>query len=399
MSNKSGSGTLEKVLMQASAAIRQIDNGSGTLDEALDRCDGECRRSIEHLLAQVYRFRKSIRASWSKFCRSLPSPEISALLDAALTQCRFQSSVMPQSVVNVAVTLARKKRADKFVNAVLRNALRENFTMPSSAAEILPDALLKRWKRNFPAEQVEKMASLFLKKPEFTFRLCGETPLPPGAVAIPAHEPFRFASGKAAEILHSTSFVHGGYYIQDPATSLSVSLAGEVLPQCHTLLDLCAAPGGKTLMAAELLPAGAQITAADISAYRQKFTAENFSRHMVAAKIITADPSQITGSYQLVIADVPCSNSGVFRRRPDALWRFSEKSLADVMMLQRQILRQAERLTAPGGWLLVSTCSIEPDENEALLQTGSGFELLDQQTLYPGDTHDGAFAALFKKLK
>ena len=395
--NKSTPGMLEKVLFSASEAIRLIDNGSGTLDEALDRADPGCRRTLEHLLSLVYRYRKSIRASWMKFCRRPPVAEITSLLDAALTQCRFQDSVMPHSVVNVAVTLARKLRADKFVNAVLRNALRENFAVPSAAEDILPESVLKRWCKEFTGQEVENFARLFLEKPEFTFRLCGEVPLPSECVDIPAGEPFRFACGKAAEILNSAEFAAGNYYIQDPATSHALSLAREVLPQCGSLLDLCAAPGGKTLMAAELLPAGAQIIAADVSAYRQKFTAENFARHHLSAGIITADPSEITGEFQMVIADVPCSNSGVFRRRPDALWRFSEKSLAEIMKLQRHILTHAARLTAPGGWLLISSCSIEKDENDALIRHARNFDLLKKQTLYPAAMNDGAFAALLQK--
>lgn len=390
---------LEKVLSHAAEAIRLIDNGSGTLDEALERTDRDCRRTLEHLLSLVYRYRKSIRRSWNKFCRKPPSPEIASLLDAALTQCRYQSAVAPQSVVNVAVSLARKSRADKFVNAVLRSALREEFILPEKAADILPDAVLKRWRREFSPEKSDEFARLFLQKPEFTFRLCRGAVLPPECTEVPAHGKFRFAVGRAAEILNSPGFARGDYYIQDPATSLALSLAEGVVDENSSLLDLCAAPGGKTLMAAELLSEKAAITAADISAYRQKMSAENFARHRVNAEIIVSEPAKLTGNYQWVIADVPCSNSGVFRRRPDALWRFSEKSLAAVMKLQREIVTQAVRLTAPGGWLLLSSCSIEKDENQALIKAAEGCRLLKEATVYPSENADGAFAALLKKQK
>ena len=189
-------GMLETVLQLASAAVEAIDGGKCTLDDALDHVPDECRRTLEHLLTLVYRYRKVIRRSWQKFCRKAPAPEVAALLDAALTQCRFQQAVAPQSVVNVAVTLARPFHADKFVNAVLRAALREEFVEPSSAQDILPEAVLKRWRRDFPADTVENFAGLFLTKPFFTFRLCRGVEVPAKCELIREYGTFRFATGK-----------------------------------------------------------------------------------------------------------------------------------------------------------------------------------------------------------
>ena len=391
------SGMQEKVLLYASGAVERIDTGVCTLDEVLDHAPEDCRRALEHLLTCIYRYRKAIRGAWRKFCRKEPSAGVAALLDTALTQCRFQDGVEVYSTVNVAVTLARHEHADKFVNAVLRAALREEFVVPQKAQEILPDGILERWQREFPEETVEEFAGLFAGHPEFTFRLCRDVKAPSGSRMIRAYEPFRFAAGNPAVILKSGEFARGEYYIQDPAASMAVSLAKDVLIHTRKLLDICCAPGGKTLMAAELLPPGAEITAADISRSRQKLTRENFEKRKVQAQIITAEPADLTGSFDFVIADMPCSNSGVFRRRPDALWRFSEKSLADVMKLQQEILRHAARLTAPGGYLLISTCSIEKDENNALTEL-PGFIRISGAESLPSAEKDGAFAALMQKL-
>ena len=390
-------GMLEKVLQLAAAAVEAIDGGKCTLDDARDHIPDDCRRTLEHLLTLVYRYRKSIRRSWSHYCRKAPSPEIASLLDAALTQCRFQQAVAPQSVVNVAVTLARPFHADKFVNAVLRAALKEEWKEPVSAQEILPDAVLKRWKKNFSAEEVENFAGLFLTKPDFTFRLCRGCAVPAKSAVIREYGSFRFATGVPQSVIDSKEFKRGAYYIQDPATGLSVSLAEEQLKKCRNLLDICAAPGGKTMMAAELLDENARITAADISRTRQKLTAENFALHRVDADIVTCDPADLTGSFDFVIADLPCSNSGVFRRRPDALWRFSPASLREVMKLQKHILSHAVRLTAPGGFVLISTCSIDREENQALLKN-DGLTSLTEKTVLPDAVQDGAFAALCQKL-
>ena len=199
-------------------------------------------------------------------------------------------------------------------------------------------------------------------------------------------------------MIGTPEFAMGSYYIQDPAASWAVSLAADVLKKCRTLLDICCAPGGKTLQAAELLSPQAKIVAADISRSRQRLTAENFARFGVNAQIITADPAELSGVFDLVIADLPCSNSGVFRRRPDALWRFDGKSLSEVMKLQKYILGHAIRLTAPGGYLLISTCSIEADENNALLDVGA-LKLISSGTILPDTVHDGAFAALMQKVE
>ena len=388
------------MLSLAAAAVAAADAGRGTLDEALDRAPADCRRILEHLLLSVFRYRKSIRRAWSVFCRKFPAPETAALLDAALTQCRYQSAVEGPSVVNVAVRLAKKFHADKFVNAVLRAALRQPAVPPSSAEEILPDAVLRRWRENFSAGEVEKMAGLFLERPEFSFRLCGSAGLPEGCAALEGHPPFRFGSGEPSRILHSPEFLRGEYYIQDPSASLAVALAADGLPGCRKVLDLCAAPGGKALRAAELLGAAGELTAADPSAYRQKLTRENFALRGVTAKIVTAGPEEIDGLFDLVIADVPCSNTGVFRRRPDALWRFSEEALAEIMAIQSGIVRRAAALTAPGGRLLLSSCSIEADENRGLIAAALAaghFTLLRQAAVLPDRHHDGAFAALLGK--
>lgn len=150
-------------------------------------------------------------------------------------------------------------------------------------------------------------------------------------------------------------------------------------------------------MAAELLDKGAEIIAADISEKRQKLTAENFARHAVNAKVVVSPPEKLNGSFDLVIADLPCSNSGVFRRRPDALWRFSGKALSEVMALQKHILQQVIRLTEPGKWVLISTCSIDPEENGALI-AGEELQVIKAETRLPGSGCDGAFAALCRKL-
>ena len=396
---RKGGNAAETILLAAADAIGMICRGACTLDDYLDfHAPPDHRRTVEHLLLAFFRHRRFFQDELKKIASREPDPQIKNLILSAFTQIRFQNRIAMQSAVSVAVDAAKKYRADKFVNAVLRSVLREGYKFPKTAQEILPEAILKRWKKSFSAEDIERFAGLFLQKPPFTFRLCaGCADLPEKSSEISAFEPFRFAAGSAAAVLDSTEFAAGKYYIQDPAASMAVSLAKDILPGCGTLLDLCAAPGGKTLMAAELLAPGARITAADISEKRQKLTAENFKLRNISARIITADPAEVQGSFDFVIADMPCSNTGVFRHRPDALWRFSEKSLAEVMEVQKHILHHAAGLTAEGGYLLLSTCSIEEDENTFPAEELEGFTLIESRTLLPEKEHDGAFAALWQK--
>ena len=393
----SESGTLSAVLRRAANIMLALDAGRLSLDDALDGADAALRRILEHLLLNFYRYRKSISSGWRRFATRPPAPEVSALLDAAATQIRCQRGVAPQSAVNVAVTLAKRAHADKFVNAVLRRFAAEAWTPPTAPDAVLPDPILRRWRREFTPAEVEKLAETFVTPAPFTFRLCRDAAVPPDCAELPGNGPFRFASGDARKILASPEFAAGAYYVQDPAAAVAATLALPELPRCRTVLDLCAAPGGKALMLAEHLASGAELTAADRSGRRQELTRDNFRRHGLNARILTAAPEELTGTYDLTLADVPCSNTGVFRRRPDVLWRFSEASLADVMAMQKPIVAQAARLTAPGGTLIVSTCSIETDENSALIgiAEAAGCRLVETATRLPDVGGDGAFAAKF----
>ena len=210
---------------------------------------------------------------------------------------------------------------------------------------------------------------------------------------------FRFFKGAGAEVLKSAPFLKKHIYVQDPATSLvfqDLDLSG-----ASRALDLCAAPGGKTLMLAELMPPGARITAADRSRNRQRLTRQNLEARGVKAEVIVALPEELAGSYDVVLADVPCSNTGVFRRRPDALWNFSEEKFRELIRIQRHILECALQRTAPGGLLIYSTCSIEFEENAgqvaAFLEKHPELTLVSQRQLIPDLDMDGAFAAVMKK--
>lgn len=396
------SGSSGRLLEAAAAAIAAVDSGRVTLDDRLDAAGSGLRRSLSHLLLTFYRRRRFIDARIAELAAHRPAPEVRRLLEAALTQIHFQSAIAPESAVNVAVETAAAaagRRAAGFVNAVLRRAVRERPMAQETPEQVLPPPVLRRWRRIFNSAELAQLTAAFLTEPEFTFRM--EHQFMPGfdCDAIPSPGRYRFFRAAPEAVLNSEDFRLGRLYIQDPAASLAPSL--DDLRGVRRALDLCAAPGGKSLMLSEALPGGAELVAADRSEARQRLTAANFRLRGLQHRIVTAAPEILTGEFDYILADVPCSNTGVFRRRPDALWRFSDSGLAEIGKLQEHILAEAARLTAPGGRLIYSTCSIDPDENElriaSFLERHPEFELTARSRLLPGPGSDGAFAARLVK--
>jgi 16S rRNA (cytosine967-C5)-methyltransferase len=173
------------------------------------------------------------------------------------------------------------------------------------------------------------------------------------------------------------------------------------------VLDACAAPGGKTFACAELMNNKGSLIAADLHDDRIAQLRENAARMSYSCvKIIKGDATRRSGMdyaekfgpFDRILLDVPCSNTGVLRRRPDARWRFSEDRLRKLSGIQARMLNACTRLLAPDGVLVYSTCSLEPEENilrvEQWLELHPGFKLVEQVSSVPPDSQmDGAFAA------
>ncbi len=156
-------------------------------------------------------------------------------------------------------------------------------------------------------------------------------------------------------------YAQGAWWVQDAAASLPAQLIPEL--EGSRVLDLCAAPGGKTL---QLAAAGAQVTALDVSETRLSRLRENLARTGLAAEIVTADARAWTpeAPFPAILLDAPCSATGTLRRHPDLQHRFAPESLAELIELQRTLLRRAWDWLAPGGVLVYATCSVLKAEGE-----------------------------------
>lgn len=202
----------------------------------------------------------------------------------------------------------------------------------------------------------------------------------------------------------------GSLYLQDPGTRLSVELLGP--KDGETVLDLCAAPGGKSLLIVDALTAG-RIVAVDLPSARIDRLKENLSRTSgVGAALVQADLLEglpgvlkehgLPTEYGAILIDVPCSNTGVMRHRVDVKWRLQEADFSKHARQQTALLGAAARLLAPGGRLVYSTCSIDAVENEgvvkAFLDRNRGLSLKKSAAAVPwSDEHDGAAAFLLQR--
>jgi len=195
------------------------------------------------------------------------------------------------------------------------------------------------------------------------------------------------------------SFRDGSFYLQDPGTLLAVCRLG---PQPgETILDFCAAPGGKTTFIAQLMNNQGRIVAQDVSEERLKWVQENCARLGVTC-VETVLPSTLnlqplTG-FDRVLVDAPCSNTGVMRRRVDLRWRIQPEEIERLSAAQLNLLQQAVTQVKPGGILVYSTCSLEPEENQEVVKQFLGdhadFKLESERELLPfADGVDGAYVA------
>lgn len=217
----------------------------------------------------------------------------------------------------------------------------------------------------------------------------GTEPHPLAATAL------RVLSG-ARRIAASQAYLQGLVELQDVASQ--AVLGGLLLPEAARVLDYCAGGGGKALALAAAHP-GARITAHDIDPGRMKDIPPRATR--AGARIAQAGPGKVSGVFDLVLVDAPCSGSGTWRRTPEAKWRLTPARLAELTALQDQILARAAGHVAPGGQLLYMTCSLLSAENDAriavFVQRG-GFALAECRRYSPRDGGDGFFAARLCRL-
>ena len=354
------------------------------------------------------------------------------VLRIAVYEILFVEKVPARASVSEAVALTKKRVRTEFAgftNAVLRELTRalkpgvpvtsdrDLFPDPDteavgylSTAGGMPGWLVERWLRNFNRDEVFQLVNASNVKPPVTVRVntlktrretLAEALREVGVGTSPgsAEESLRIDSAVALTSLDL--FKAGAFYIQDESAMLAARMlsprAGE------RVLDLCAAPGGKTTHLAELSSDRAEIVAVDSSESRLRRVEENARRLGIRSiRTCTGDAREpdetLVQAFDAVLADVPCSNTGVLRRRVEARHRLREDAVTGLAGVQAELLRAALRASRPGGRVVYSTCSIEPEENRELvrdvLDDAPDWKLDAETTCLPRvNGPDGGYAA------
>ncbi len=357
-------------------------------------------------------------------------PELQNLLRLGLYQIFWLDRIPPHAAVHETVEQARRGGfgpQSGFINAILRGYLREAGATREMLAQLKtsqpalgwshPEWLVRRWQQHFPPAQVQSLLAWNNSPPKTYARL---NTLRAEATQLIGQwraervdydfltrdwtgENLVFELKSHPPIATLKSFRDGWFYVQDPSTLLAVR---DLDPQPgDAILDLCAAPGGKTTFIAQLARNECRVIAHDASPARLKFIEENCARLGVTG-VQTAAPSAFIphpASFDKVLVDAPCSNTGVLRRRVDLRWRLTPEEIERLRAAQLELLAQAARTVRPGGRLIYSTCSLEPEENrDAVRQFLAGhaeFKLERERELLPmTDGVDGAFVSRWRRI-
>lgn len=362
----------------AAEAIDAVLENARPLEESLERfareLDDRDRALARMIAATVLRRLGSLRARVrSMLERGLPEKarHVETLLLVGAAQILLMD-VPDHAAVGTSVTLAGESAASAgfkgLVNGVLRRLVRERDAGTPEGA--LPDVsdqpqwLIDGWSAAYGPERAQAISrALAAEAPlDLTVRQdaalwaeqLGGRLLPTGSVRLV----------DAGNVTALPGYEEGAWWVQDAAAALPARLL-HAQPGQH-IVDLCAAPGGKT---AQLAASGAQVVALDRSEQRLRRLEQNLARLKLEAQVVEANAAHWSGGpFDAVLIDAPCSATGTIRRHPDVAWTKAPADIASLASLQSRILTNAANLLKPGGVLVYSTCSLEPEEGERQIE-------------------------------
>jgi 16S rRNA (cytosine967-C5)-methyltransferase len=343
--------------------LRKVESGGYASDLLLIHCAGVDARDAglaSEIVFGVLRYRAQLDFLIDHYAgkpRKLDR-EVRTVLRTAIYQLRYLERIPPHAAVKESgelVKRARKTSAVGFVNAVLRQVDRDPVVWPNREVELsCPEWLLGRWERQFGVEAATAIARAALAEPEKYVRIAA-----------------------------------AGDRVQDIGSQTIVPLLG--LEAGQRFLDLCAAPGNKT---AQALEAGVRAVACDLHFHRLT------QMRPMTPNLVVLDgtrPLPFAVGFDRILVDAPCSGTGTLGRNPEIKWRLKPGDLDDLPRRQGALLRGALAVLAPGGTLVYSTCSLEWEENEAVVRSVPGVEIPEQMQRLPGrDLGDGFYAAVIK---
>jgi 16S rRNA (cytosine967-C5)-methyltransferase len=370
--------------------LRRVEAGGYASDLLLERTaalDSRDAGLASEIVFGVLRYRAQLDYLIELYSsRGKLDAEVRIALRMAIYQLRYLERIPAHAAVTDAVELvkrAHKRSAAGFVNAVLRRVDREPVAWPSREVELsCPEWLLARWETHYGAEAAVGIARAALQAPEKFVREVGQ------AIRLPAAETGSppSAARKAGEGRRTACPTRR---MQDIGAQSIVPLLR--LEPGQRYLDLCAAPGNKT---AQALEAGVRAIACD----------RRFDRLAqlsgMGCPLVVLDgtrPLPFGRRFDRILVDAPCSGSGTLGRNPEIKWRLRPADLEELPRRQTALLANARAALAPGGLLVYSTCSLEPEENRAVVAGVPADLVLDVMLRLPGrDAGDGFYAAVIK---
>lgn len=356
-------------------------------------------------------------------------PVIRNILRMGVYQLLHMDSVPDSAVCNEAVKLAKKRgfsQLSGFVNGVLRNIARgrEQIVWPDENRDLLtnwevtysmPRWILEQWERAYGRERTRRILDAFgeqnpltvrtnlnqISTEELVTKLGGEGVTVKRNMRLPYAlelSGFDFLSGLE-------SFLAGDFYIQD-ISSMMVAHTADPKPGDY-IIDVCAAPGGKSTHLAEMMRGTGMVEARDLTDYKVGLLEENIARHgLTNMKAICWDATVFDEASvekaDILICDLPCSGLGVMGKKTDIRYKMTPEKQGELVQLQREILQTVCSYVKRGGTLVYSTCTIHTGENEEnvewFLQEHSEFTLISREQMFPGDCgNDGFFIAKMKR--
>lgn len=335
-----------------------------------------------------------------------------ALLYTAFYQCLYMSKVPPYAIVNETVALAKKychAMFAGFLNAILHKLQNSSVSIPTDDAvsslsirTSYPPFFIQELIHDYGLESAKLLLEVQNNPPTLMARVRGSTvneELPPFETVHETLKVIKFKERGVPETLWTTPRL---YFQNVTPSALLLQLSSKSsLKEPQSILDLCASPGGKLLGVHDLYPA-AKLFANDVSEEKLKKLKENCRKYDLKAEISCGKGEEFKSDplFDLLILDVPCSNSGVLNKRPEARWRLTRENLEALEKVQMSLLERASQLISSEGEIWYMTCSILKRENEKFIQSACrklGLNICDHFTILPNlEGWEGGFAALLK---
>jgi len=300
------------------------------------------------------------------------------ILRVGVAQIKFMG--MPKyAVIDEMVGLVEAKKYRAFLNTVLRKSAKKMLVRNPQLN--YPKWMRGSWKKAYGAEKAQSMMEIMITEPDYI--------------------DLSYKGGKSERILKPPrvekidGYAEGEWWVQDKSQRFAVEIMGDIAGK--KILDMCAAPGGKT---AQLIDSGAIVTALDASEKRIEVLRENLARLKMECEVICADARDFSAEkYDIILLDAPCTATGTIRRHPEMLYQKNVEDVQKMNAIQSELLGSAYNLLKDNGILVYSTCSLQYEEGEGLMKKQTKWELLEEKRILPCDVEDGIAGAYIAKLK